>query len=105
MAPVNFCVADFALAQVCLAKVNFSDSTTKKRNVTHARVGGQQKNASISWEIVRTRNDICIQADSGPCPDRIRVLSVPDGFQAVPSSGWVDEGMIISIHIVPALIG
>ncbi len=88
-----------------LAGPKVPDVEIQKRNVTHARVGGQQETASISWEIVRTRNDICIQAGSGPCPDRIQVLSVPDGFQAVPSSGWVDEGMIISIHIVPALIG
>ncbi len=81
------------------------DVEIQKRNVTHARIGGQQETVFISWEIVRTRNDLCIKAGSGPCPDRIRVLSVPEGFQAVPSSAWVDEGTIISIHIVPALIG
>ena len=88
-----------------LAGPNVPDVEIQEREVTFARNGGQPETATISWEIVRTRNDICIQAGSGPCPDEIRVLSVPEGFQAVPPSAWVGEGTIESIRIVPVLIG
>lgn len=59
----------------------------------------------ISWEIVRTRNDSCSSRTNGPCPDTIRVLSVPDGFIAVPEALSVEEGAVLKIHIVPAGIG
>lgn len=59
----------------------------------------------ITWKIVRTRNDSCVSATVQSCPDKIEILSVPDGFRAFPESAWVDEGHGIQIYIVRAGIG
>ena len=75
------------------------------RNVFQPGIRGPHNSATISWEILRTPNDTCTQAGAGPCPDRIRVLSVPEGFQAIPESAWIDEGAIMSIRVVPTLLG
>ena len=55
----------------------------------------------IVWEIERTRNDACAPA----CPDRIRVLEVPEGLAAVPSAAEVPEGASLRIVIRPPLLG
>lgn len=88
-----------------LAGPSAPEIEVQTRNVPLAERGKRQESASISWEIVRTRNDICTEAGAGPCPDRIRVMSVPEGFLAIPEQAWVDEGTIMSIRIVPALLG
>lgn len=62
-------------------------------------------NAVISWEIIRTRNNACVEETGSACPDMLRILSVPEGYMAVPESAWVDEGSGLEILIVPNGIG
>lgn len=81
------------------------DVEIQSRNLVDLGFPRRRDDAVISWEVLRTPNGPCAKAGSGPCPDRIRVLSVPDGFQAVPEAAWVPEGTYLSIRIVPALIG
>lgn len=57
---------------------------------------------SVSWEIIRTPNNECTDYSGGPCPDTIRILSVPQGFVAVPNIERVNEGENRIIYIVPA---
>lgn len=56
---------------------------------------------SIAWEITRTRNNDCVDWRQTRCQDQIRVLSVPDGFMAVPNQAWIREGAGLRIYIVP----
>ena len=76
----------------------------ESREVSVRDLAGDTLRARISWEITRTPNSSCAAADLGPCPDQIRVLSVPDGFLAVPDAAVVDEGAALRIYIVPAAI-
>ena len=55
----------------------------------------------ITWEITHTQNEKCSSSTGGPCPDLIYILSVPDGFVAVPESAQVDERDGLRIFVVP----
>ena len=66
---------------------------------------GSQPTGVISWEIWRTRNDQCPNHGTGLCPDRLRILSVPDGYIALPGTIWVEEGKSIRVLFVPDVIG
>ena len=35
----------------------------------------------------------------------IRVLTVPDGFIAIPTEAWIGEGTALRLYIVPAELG
>lgn len=59
----------------------------------------------IVVEIERTRNDGCEGSGERGCPDRLRVLSLPVGFMAVPSGGEIPEGAVLRVLVVPALTG
>jgi len=61
---------------------------------------GSRGSDEIVWEIVRTLNDHCASADI-PCPDLVRVVSVPHGFTSVPKQAWVNEGAVHRFYIVP----
>ena len=63
---------------------------------------GASRFGTIVWEISRTRNDSCPDSTSTPCPDFVRVITVPDGFTSVPQKAWVDEGSTLNFYIVPA---
>ena len=82
-----------------------ADREIQVRRVTYDDHLEEQVTASVSWEIVRTRNNLCTGQATYPCPDRLRVLAVPEGFVAVPESIWVEEGTSTMIRIIPAGIG
>ncbi len=72
------------------------------------RVGGVSGNpieGTISWRIQHSENSSCNDLEGGPCPDSIQVLSVPEGFIAVPDSALVSESEKLLIYIVRAEIG
>ena len=77
------------------------DREVQSRDVTWLS-NNQLIDGLISWEIIRTRNSACTDSVGGPCPDTIRVLSVPHGFVVVPSIEEVKEGAARVIFIVPA---
>ncbi len=52
----------------------------------------------VSWRISRSRNNGCLPS---PCPDSLQILSVPDGYIAVPQAAEVDEEKNVTILIVP----
>lgn len=81
------------------------DVALQSRRVVLAGLHGPQHAATVFWEILRTPNVNCRNGGAGPCPDRIRVLSVPEGFQAVPEAAWVNEGTVLTIRIIPVLLG
>lgn len=59
----------------------------------------------ISWKIIRTRNDLCVQTTGSSCPDMIQVLTVPEGYLAIPDGASVNEGDTFQILIVANRIG
>lgn len=81
------------------------DLERQSRDVVHADPHSPHHIATVAWEILRTSNKTCNETGAGPCPDRIRILSVPEGYQAMPETAWVDEGAILSIRVVPAPLG
>ena len=81
------------------------DREVQIREVTFGDGGQNSITSEISWEILRTRNDACADDEGATCPDRLRVLTIPEGFMAVPASVWVDEGRAVRIFIVPVGIG
>ena len=81
------------------------DREVQIREVTFGDGALASISSEISWEILRIRNDECVEDGEDPCPDRIRVLSVPEGFMAVPEDIWIGEGRSIRIFIVPEGIG
>jgi hypothetical protein len=78
---------------------------TETRTVTLGVTNGRTTTGLISWQIFRTRNDTCAGATTRQCPDRFQVLSVPEGFIALPESAWVEEGEGLRVFIVPAGFG
>ena len=88
-----------------LRRPDAPDREIQARRVRAPGSGGDLTDGLISWEVVRTRNNGCASAAGGPCPDTISVLSVPDGFVAVPAVRSVDEGATLQILIVPSGIG
>lgn len=81
---------------------DFPDHEAESRNVTFRDHNGKEVSTTVSWEIVRTQNNQCADRAKELCPDLIRMLSVPNGFVAVPESAWVNEGSSFRILIVPA---
>ena len=67
-------------------------------------VPGSMKEAVITWEITHTVNNKCTDAVEG-CPDQIRVLSVPEGYVAVPQSAQVNEREGLRVLIIPIVVG
>lgn len=81
------------------------DSLIETRVVLLNNDNGRPSFGIVSWKIVRTRNDQCVQATGSSCPDMIHVLTVPEGYLAIPDDAWVDEGDTLQILIVPNRIG
>lgn len=77
----------------------------QSRRVTYSDSSNSQISASISWEIRRTRNNLCEGRGQTGCADMIRVLTVPDGFIAIPTEAWIGEGTALRLYIVPAELG
>lgn len=77
------------------------DRETGARDVTATGPDGVPVAATIAWEILRTRNDRCSDHPAKDCPDTLRILSVPDGFIAVPKSAIVEEDGVLRVFIVP----
>lgn len=59
----------------------------------------------ITWEIIHTENRNCLREVYYGCPDQIEILSVPEGYMAVPERAEVAEREGLKIYIVPILIG
>lgn len=59
----------------------------------------------IVWEILRTANSPCEAKGGNPCPDTITVISIPEGFLAVPESARVNEGSFAKILIFRDVTG
>ena len=84
---------------------NLRGSDAPNREIQTRQVTTSDQNegttlGSISWEITRTQNNVCPDWQQARCPDQIRVLSVPDGFMAVPEQTWIREGSGLRIYIV-----
>lgn len=77
------------------------DRDIETRIVTVAGADGAPVVAAITWAITRTRNDRCAQQTGKGCPDLLQILSVPEGFVAVPKSAIVEEQAGQRIFIVP----
>lgn len=82
------------------------DAEATRLDVRSRRVGlpGLSHEGVITWEITHTLNAKCIDVEGG-CPDQIRVLSVPEGYMAVPESAQVEEREGLRILIIPIVIG
>jgi hypothetical protein len=60
---------------------------------------------AITWRITRTHNAPCVERTGSACPDMLQILSVPDGYIAVPDRVWVEEGDGVQVLIIPNQIG
>ena len=69
------------------------------------KVPGTLRDGVIKWEILHTENEECLETVEVGCPDLIRILSVPEGYIAIPESAQVNERDGLRIFIVPLLIG
>ncbi len=78
------------------------DVEVQSRTVTLVSDTGETTEHLVSWEITRTSNTSCPDTGKDTCPDRLRLLSFPQGFAAWPYQAWVDEGDHMRVLIVPA---
>jgi len=81
------------------------DTDIETRIVEIRTAEGAFARALISWRIERTHNDNCVSVLGSGCPDKIRILTWPEGYGAFPESASVEEGQSLEIYIVPNGVG
>lgn len=78
-----------------------SATETGTRTIELAGPAGMPQIATITWQIAHTANNRCAAPGHTGCPDTLRILSVPEGFVAVPRSAIVQEHAVQRVFIVP----
>ncbi len=82
-----------------------ADTETETRTIRVRGTDDTHVASTISWRLTRTPNAECLAETGTPCPDKLEILTVPDGFAAFPKSMWVREGAGMEVFIVPNGIG